>query len=85
MERSSAHTGSIRRSSTGCSKEWVIDDAELFNDRLQELENFCNYNRPHGGLAGQTPYERLRQKTASPVWTNTISRTPSSALSQEVQ
>jgi transposase InsO family protein len=45
----------------------VIDDTELFNDRLQEWEDFYNYNRPHGGLAGQTPYERLRQKTTSPV------------------
>src|SRR3990172_5244570 len=45
----------------------VIDDTELFNDRLQEWEDFYNYNRPHGGLGGQTPYERLRQKTTSPV------------------
>lgn len=28
----------------------VIDDTELFNDRLQEWEDFYNYNRPHGGL-----------------------------------
>jgi transposase InsO family protein len=33
----------------------VIDDTELFNDRLQEWEDFYNYNRPHGGLGGQTP------------------------------
>jgi transposase InsO family protein len=45
----------------------VIDDTDLFNDRLQEWEDFYNYNRPHGGLGGQTPYERLREKTASPV------------------
>lgn len=45
----------------------VIDDAGLFNERLQEWENFYNFNRPHGGLGGQTPYERLRQKTAGPV------------------
>ena len=45
----------------------VIDDTELFNDRLQEWEDFYNYNRPHGGLGGQTPYERLREKTTSPV------------------
>ncbi len=45
----------------------VIDDTELFNDRLKEWEESCNYNRPHGGLDGQTPYERLRQKTQSPV------------------
>jgi transposase InsO family protein len=45
----------------------VIDDTELFNDRLQEWEDFYNYNRPHGGLGGQTPYERLRQRATSPV------------------
>lgn len=27
----------------------------------------CNFNRPHGGLNGQTPYERLRQKTTTPL------------------
>jgi transposase InsO family protein len=45
----------------------VIDDTELFNDRLQEWEDFYNLHRPHGGLGGQTPYERLREKTMSPV------------------
>ena len=41
----------------------VIDDAKVFNDRLREWEDYYNYHRPHGGLNGQTPYERLRQKT----------------------
>jgi transposase InsO family protein len=41
----------------------VIDDAKVFNDKLQEWEDYYNYHRPHGGLGGQTPYERLRQKT----------------------
>jgi transposase InsO family protein len=45
----------------------VIDDTELFNERLKEWEDFYNYNRPHGGLDGQTPYERLREKTQSPL------------------
>lgn len=45
----------------------VIDDTDLFNDKLQEWEDFYNFNRPHGGLDGQTPYERLKQKTQSPV------------------
>jgi transposase InsO family protein len=45
----------------------VIDDTELFNDRLKEWEDFYNFDRPHGALGGQTPYERLRQKTARPV------------------
>jgi hypothetical protein len=38
-----------------------------FNKKLQEWEHFYNYARPHGGLGGQTPYERLRQKTAPDV------------------
>lgn len=41
----------------------VIDDADVFNEKLREWENFYNFNRPHGALAGQTPYERLKQKT----------------------
>ena len=45
----------------------VIDDTDLFNDKLQEWEHFYNYNRPHGGLGGDTPYERLRQKTQTSV------------------
>ena len=32
-----------------------------------EWEAFYNYHRPHGALGGQTPYERLRQKTADPL------------------
>jgi transposase InsO family protein len=44
----------------------VVDDAELFNEKLQEWERFYNFERPHGALGGQTPYERLRQKTTTP-------------------
>jgi transposase InsO family protein len=40
----------------------VIDDANVFNQRLEEWERYYNYERPHGGLGGQTPYERLRAK-----------------------
>ena len=43
----------------------VIDDTQLFNDKLAEWETFYNYARPHGALGGQTPYERLRQKTTA--------------------
>ena len=43
----------------------IIDDANVFNDKLQEWEDFYNFDRPHGGLGGQTPYERLRQKTTA--------------------
>jgi transposase InsO family protein len=35
----------------------VIDDTDLFSDKLQEWEDFYNLNRPYGGLNGQTPYE----------------------------
>ena len=45
----------------------VIDDAGLFNEKLLEWEHFYNYARPHGSLGGQTPYERLHQKTTRGV------------------
>ena len=45
----------------------VIDGARLFETRLQEWEDYYNYHRPHGALGGQTPYERLRQKTQDPL------------------
>ncbi|HAN36764.1 MAG TPA: IS481 family transposase, partial [Acidimicrobiaceae bacterium] len=41
----------------------LIDDANVFNERLAEWENFYNHDRPHGALGGDTPYERLRAKT----------------------
>jgi len=40
---------------------------------LQELEHFYNFERPHAALKGQTPYERLRQKTGIPVSASTVS------------
>jgi transposase InsO family protein len=33
----------------------VIDDTELFNDRLQDWEDFYNFNRPHGALGRPDP------------------------------
>jgi transposase InsO family protein len=45
----------------------VIDDTRLFTDKLQEWEDYYNYHCPHGALAGQTPYERLRQKAQDPL------------------
>ena len=45
----------------------VIDDSKLFSDKLQEWEDYYNFHRPHGGLDGQTPYARLRQKTKTPA------------------
>ena len=40
----------------------VVDDAKLFTTKLQEWEDYYNFERPHGALGGQTPYERLRSK-----------------------
>ena len=48
----------------------VIDDAGVFNDKLREWEDYYNYHRPHGGLGGQTPYERLLQTTTSQAVTD---------------
>ncbi|MFF8940029.1 integrase core domain-containing protein [Streptomyces paradoxus] len=45
----------------------VIDDVNLFNSKLQEWEDDYNYHRLHGALAGQTPYDRLRQKAQDPL------------------
>ncbi|MEU7769468.1 integrase core domain-containing protein [Nocardia sp. NPDC049190] len=43
----------------------VIDDVNIFNAKLKEWQDYYNYYRPHGGLDGQTPYERLRQRTTT--------------------
>jgi hypothetical protein len=40
----------------------VIDDSNLFTNKLQLWEDYYNYHRPHGALGGQTPYERLGRK-----------------------
>jgi len=45
----------------------VIDDSQVFNDKLREWEDFYNYHRPHGALDGQTPNERLKQRTQARV------------------
>jgi len=45
----------------------VTDDIHLFNEKLQEWEDYYNYHRPHGALDGQTPYERLIAKTRAAV------------------
>jgi transposase InsO family protein len=45
----------------------VLDDTQLFTTKLQEWQDFYNFHRPHGGLDGQTPYERLRLKTTTPA------------------
>lgn len=45
----------------------VIDDAGVFNTKLKEWEDSDNFQRPHGSLGGQTPYERLQIKDPSPA------------------
>jgi transposase InsO family protein len=37
----------------------------VVRSQLQEWEDYYNYHRPHGRLGGQTPYERLKQKTTT--------------------
>jgi transposase InsO family protein len=40
----------------------VIDSSELFNEKLNEWQNYYNFQRPHASLAGRTPFERLQEK-----------------------
>jgi transposase InsO family protein len=44
---------------------WLLlsykDDIDL-ETKLEEWENFYNFNRPHGAFNGKTPYEALREK-----------------------
>jgi transposase InsO family protein len=39
----------------------VIDDTNLFNDKLREWEDYYNYHRPHGGLAARPLRETPRE------------------------
>lgn len=41
----------------------ISDNIHLFNEKLREWEDCYNYDRPHGALDGQTPYERLVAKS----------------------
>ena len=45
----------------------IADDIHIFNEKLREWEDYYNYHRPHGALDGQTPYERLVEKTRAGV------------------
>ena len=36
-----------------------IDDVDL-NKKIEQWEQFYNFDRPHGSLDGKTPYEVLR-------------------------
>lgn len=45
----------------------ISDDIHLFNEKVREWEDYYNYHRPHGALQGQTPFERLIEKTRADV------------------
>jgi transposase InsO family protein len=45
----------------------ITDDIHLFNEKLRAWEDYYNDHRPHGALGGQTPYERLVEKTRAGV------------------
>lgn len=40
----------------------LIDDAQVFNDKLAEWQDFCNYHRPHGSLGGAREWEMTRYR-----------------------
>ena len=42
-----------------------VDDVVL-NKKLEEWEQFYNYDRPHGAFAGKTPYEAMRSMLKKP-------------------
>lgn len=44
----------------------VIDDVNLFNNKLQEWEDYYNYDRPHGALTGSTPTNASNRKPGTP-------------------
>ena len=37
------------------------DDVDL-NEKIEQWEQFYNFNRPHGAFKGKTPYETLMTK-----------------------
>jgi transposase InsO family protein len=46
-------------------KNWNTSCMQQYNLKLKEWEDYYNFDRPHGALDGQTPYERLKQKKMS--------------------
>ena len=41
----------------------ISDDIHLMNKKVSEWERYYNHHRPHGGLNGQTPFERFLERT----------------------
>ena len=41
----------------------ISDDIHLMNKKVSEWERYYNHHRPHGGLNGQTPFERFIERT----------------------
>ena len=56
-----------RRVLPSSSKESSSTTRGCSAERLRAWEDYYNFDRPHGGLGGQTPYERLRLKTGAAV------------------
>lgn len=57
------HNGKVERSHLTDKCEFYqllsyTDDVDL-NEKLNQWENFYNFNRPHGAFNGKTPYEKL--------------------------
>jgi transposase InsO family protein len=62
-------------------KDGIAEDIHLFNDKLQEWEDYYSYHRPHRALDGQTPYERLlARKASASVSPNTYAQISASNL-----
>jgi transposase InsO family protein len=45
----------------------VIDDANLFAERLQQWEDHYNYDRPHRGARRTDPLRAPQAKTENPL------------------
>ena len=62
--RSPQLNGKVERSHRTDQEEFYqlltyTDDVDL-NRKLEAWEEFYNYHRPHTGIDGNTPYEKLR-------------------------
>ena len=57
------HNGKVERSHLTDKHEFYqllsyTDDVDL-NEKLNQWEDFYNFNRPHGAFMGKTPHEKL--------------------------